>query len=150
MQIIAGLAELALALWIIRISTPVFHPLLNCRAIIITPIIAVHDIGIGGDDDADRRTRMTQRGGNKERNKVRLLPTAQAHGIVAAFKILRDFKSEIIFPSTIVTIIFMKMNGCIVLRRMTPAHFVPPPTHASHAPGRHVHQSSVKSIRANI
>ena len=65
-------------------------------------------------------------------------------------QIFGDCKGEISLPFEIVDIIFVKMNGAVVLWRMAPAHLRTIPVGPCHSPCWVIDQRSMELVNASV
>ena len=113
-------------------------------------MVSVYRIGKGRDEDAYPCRPLALRGADKERNRILKFFLFKADTVDPRLKFFGDMKQKIGIPIKVVDVIFMKMNGAILIRRMSPAHLGAIPVRSSHRSAWEINQFAVQLVGSDI
>ena len=135
---------------IVGIGTPCRDALVVSGIDAAALVVGVGLIGEGGGEEGDRRKRPLPARQNVERQPVLAGIAGQMQRIGTAAQIVRHGPGEIRLPAAVAQIVGVEMDRAVVARRVTPALLAAGPARPDHGARRHVHQTAVTGLRADV
>ena len=130
-------------------SPPGFAPV-GFREPLQPRVVLVDDVGEGRHQNQDLCARFAKERHDKEGNVFAGLPGFEHQCIGSGGEVARHRPFVRRRPAAIDNVIIVKVNGCIFLDRVAPAHLPPRPRRARHGPRRHVVKLAMTLLRANV
>ena len=132
------------------ISVPGCYLVLPRFVVVWTCVVAINRVSKSRYQQAQSGCSLTEWWANEQRDGIVVFSMLESNAVDPGPQIFGDCKGEISLPFEIVDIIFVKMNGSVVLWRMAPAHLGTVPIGTRHSPCRVINQRSMELVNACV
>ena len=132
------------------ISVPGCYLVLPRFVVVWTCVVAINRVSKSRYQQAQSGCSLTEWWANEQRDRIVVLTMFESNSVYPGSQTFGYRKGEISLPFEIVDIIFVKMNGAVVLWRMAPAHLRTIPVGPCHSPCWVIDQRSMELVNASV
>ena len=132
------------------ISVPGCYLVLPGLVVVWTRVVAVDRVSKSRYQQAQSGCSLTEWRANEQRDRIVVFSMLEPNAVDTRPQAVWDCKGKISLPFEIVDIIFVKMNGAVVLWRMAPAHLRTIPVGPCHSPCWVIDQCSMELVNASV